>query len=142
MTTTRTANVGRRAFRLRRLLFAMSPFILACGAQDAGPITEEVVELPPVVETRWTPQTELFVEYPPLVEGEVSRFAIHFTDLVTFQPVRAGRATVRLIGAADTEFTVRIARPTGHLRRRRCPSTCRAVRTGTRAGCSRADRPP
>ena len=34
------------------------------------------------------------------------RFAIHFTDLSTFEPVRAGRASVRLTGAEDAEFAV------------------------------------
>ena len=59
-----------------------------------------------VVETRWTARSELFMEYPPLVEGGSSRFAIHFTDLATFEPVRAGRAAVRLAGARSQEFTV------------------------------------
>ena len=67
---------------------------------------ETVADTPPVVETRWTALTELFVEYPPLIEGVTSRFAIHFTDLSTFEPVRAGRAVVRLTGVADTEYAV------------------------------------
>ena len=67
---------------------------------------EAVDETPPVVETRWTALTELFVEYPPLVEGVTSRFAIHFTDLSTFEPVRAGRAVVRLNGTVNSEYTV------------------------------------
>ena len=54
---------------------------------------------PPVVVSRWTELSELFVEFPPLVEGVTSRFAIHFTDLATFEPLRDGRAIVRLTGA-------------------------------------------
>ncbi len=63
-------------------------------------------EAPAIVETRWTSRSELFMEYPPLVAGGSSRFAIHFTDLTTFEPVRAGRAAVRLTGARNQEFTV------------------------------------
>ena len=81
-------------------------FALGCGG--GGGVIEAVggEEMPPVVETRWTGRSELFMEYPPLVEGETSRFAIHFTDLATFQPLRAGRAEVRLEGAGGEAFTV------------------------------------
>ena len=61
-------------------------------------------ERPAVVETRWSDSTELFVEYPVLVAGEVSRFAIHLTDLATFQPILTGRAAVLLRGATDETF--------------------------------------
>ena len=83
----------------------LSSLVLACGGPDPSVIDGgEVEEPPPIVETRWTARTELFVEYPPLVEGETSRFAIHFTDLATFAPVRAGRAAVRLTGREAVEF--------------------------------------
>ncbi len=62
-------------------------------------------ERPAVVETRWSDSTELFVEFPVLVAGEVSRFAIHLTDLATFEPVLTGRAAVLLRGATDETFT-------------------------------------
>ena len=78
---------------------------LACGG-GAGAIEVVETEIPPVVETRWTGRSELFMEYPPLVEGETSRFAIHFTDLATFEPLRAGRAAVRLDGDRGEAFTV------------------------------------
>ena len=79
---------------------------LACdgGAGAVEPVGRE--EIPPAVETRWTGRSELFMEYPPLVEGETSRFAIHFTDLATFEPLRAGRAEVRLDGAGGEAFIV------------------------------------
>ena len=81
--------------------------ILGCrGPEPAMTDTVEVEEPPPVVETRWTTRSELFVEYPPLVAGQTSRFAIHFTDLATFDPVLAGRAEVHLTGARDQAFTV------------------------------------
>ena len=105
-TTTETIEGRRRVRHLRWVFLALPLLVVACG-QDRDPVTDgEVMEVPPVVETRWTSHTEIFVEYPPLVEGEVSRFAIHFTDLATFEPVRAGRALVRLTGIADAEFAV------------------------------------
>ena len=102
-----------RPYRERRtrlvgcLGLASALLLAACGSPDTeAALTEDVAETPPVVETRWTARTELFVEYPPLVEGVTSRFAIHFTDLSTFEPVRAGQAVVRLTGTAGTDYTV------------------------------------
>ena len=79
----------------------------ACGG-DGPAVTEAVAppSAPPVVESRWSAATELFMEYPPLIAGETSRFAIHFTDLATFEPVRAGRAEVSLSGASAQTFAV------------------------------------
>ena len=79
----------------------------ACSGPEPA-VTDTVADAEPlpVVETRWTTRSELFVEYPPLVEGQTSRFAIHVTDLSTFEPVRKGRATVHLTGARDREFAV------------------------------------
>ena len=84
------------------------PACLALGCGGGAGVIEAVggEEIPPVVETRWTGRSELFMEYPPLVEGDTSRFAIHFTDLATFEPLRAGRAEVRLDGAGGEAFTV------------------------------------
>ncbi len=84
------------------------PACLALGCGGGAGVIEAVgdEEMPPVVETRWTGRSELFMEYPPLVEGENSRFAIHFTDLATFEPLRAGRAEVRLDGAGGEAFIV------------------------------------
>jgi len=97
----------RPARPVGRLCLLMVVLLVACGRPevelvDAG----AVAETPPVVETRWTALTELFVEYPPLVQGVTSRFAIHFTYLSTFEPVRAGRAMVRLNGVVNSEYTV------------------------------------
>ena len=84
------------------------PACLALGCGGGVDVIEAVggEEIPPVVETRWTGRSELFMEYPPLVAGGTSRFAIHFTDLATFEPLRAGRAEVRLDGAGGEAFTV------------------------------------
>ena len=77
----------------------------SCTRQPDQPhLHAEPAEAEPVVVTRWTDKTELFVEYPPLVAGETSRFAIHLTDMSTFQPLREGRGTVELdYGAGDIE---------------------------------------
>ena len=92
---------------VRALAYILALGALACrGPEPAVSDTPADAEPLPVVETRWTTRSELFVEYPPLVEGETSRFAIHFTDLSTFEPVLAGRAAVHLTGARDQEFTV------------------------------------
>ena len=86
----------------------MTPLGLGCQtSDDVGEIVDVEDGRPAVVETRWTDRTELFVEYPVLVEGETSRFAIHFTELDTFEPVTMGRSAVHLTGAAGTdEFSV------------------------------------
>ena len=77
----------------------------ACtGQPEQADQHAEAAETSPVVVTRWTDKTELFVEYPPLQAGETSRFAIHLTDLATFEPLREGRGTVELdYGAGDIE---------------------------------------
>ena len=98
-----TSGTGFRAL-FGCLIFVLTLGALACGGREpAVTDTVDVEEPPPVVETRWTMRSELFVEYPPLVEGQTSRFAIHFTDLSTFEPLRAGRAAVYLTGAQDAQ---------------------------------------
>ncbi len=103
MIVTRKPAVGTR-------LGSRAAYILLLGAIACGPlepdVTVEIEEPSPVVETRWTTRSELFVEYPPLVEGETSRFAIHFTDLSTFEPLLVGRTVVLLTGAQKLEFAV------------------------------------
>ena len=87
------------------LLSADAAVLSACGS--APPAEVEAAEGPAsVVVSQWTDRSELFVEFPPLVAGATSRFAIHFTDLATFAPLREGRATVRLTGARVEEFEV------------------------------------
>ncbi len=89
--------------------FVAPAVVVACGGASGGAPAELPAaasdERPAVVATAWTDHTELFVEFPVLVEGEVSRFAIHLTDLGTFEPVGSGRATVVLGSAGDETFT-------------------------------------
>ncbi len=87
-------------------VLATGALTVACGGGAPPPLETTAVETPPVVVTRWTDLSELFVEFPPLVEGAASRFAIHFTDLATFEPLREGRVVVRLTGADVEEFAV------------------------------------
>ena len=93
-----------------RLCFGGFAFVLSFGLISCGnpgsvlPETVEDEDLQPVIETRWTERTELFVEYPQLVENRTSWFAIHFTDLSTFEPVQAGRAVVYLTDGETEEF--------------------------------------
>ncbi|MCY3845399.1 MAG: efflux RND transporter periplasmic adaptor subunit [Acidobacteria bacterium] len=99
---------GEGAFR-RAWPFALTSAVLATactGGAAPPPPAGEAEEVTPVVVTRWTDRSELFMEYPPLVEGATSRFAIHFTDLATFAPVRAGGAVVRLTGSGTEAFSV------------------------------------
>ena len=86
---------------------ALSAALMLSACGSAPPTEVEAAEEPAaVVVSRWTDRSELFVEFPPLVAGATSRFAIHFTDLATFEPLREGRATVRLTGARVEEFEV------------------------------------
>jgi RND family efflux transporter MFP subunit len=58
--------------------------------------------------SHWTGKTELFMEHPPLVAGVKRRFAVHFTSLLTFEPVAKGSVSVRLAreGGAPEVFSV------------------------------------
>ena len=53
--------------------------------------------------SHWTDRTELFMEYPPMVAGENGRFAVHFTRLDTFRPMKTGKVEVRLEGPGGAE---------------------------------------
>lgn len=76
----------------------------ACG-RSAPPAELPEDELPSFAVSKWSARTELFAEHPALVAGQPARFAIHFTDLQTFEPLREGRSVVRLTGATTREFT-------------------------------------
>lgn len=86
---------------------ASTLLFLACGGTKSGGLEDQEInnEPLPVVETRWTERTELFLEYAPFVAGEVSRFAVHLTDLKTFKPILTGRVVIHLTGVEDLEFS-------------------------------------
>ncbi len=78
-------------------LLASAVLLGACGSPSAQPdILPATEESPPVVVTRWTDLSELFLEYPPLKATQTSRFAIHLTDLGSFEPITEGRVVVEL----------------------------------------------
>lgn len=68
-----------------------------CGVPEEStqPMSTEP-EVPSFAVSRWTDATELFMEYPALRKGEISRFAIHLTDLSTFQALLEGKVSVHL----------------------------------------------
>ena len=71
------------------------------GSGPSAPVEEEPAA---IAVTAWTNRTEVFMEYPPLVAQETGRFAVHLTDLATFQPVTVGRVEVRLEGSSGATF--------------------------------------
>ena len=80
--------------RLRGVLLLA---LAGCGGGQPEPADEVQPSAPePVVVTRWSDRSELFMEYPELQVGSSSRFAVHLTDLVTFQPLKAGRVVIEL----------------------------------------------
>lgn len=89
--------------------------VAGCGVpeQSTEPATAEP-EIPAFAVSKWTEATELFMEYPALRAGETSRFAIHLTDLSTFQAL--GEASVSVLlehddGQAETFSTDQPSRP-------------------------------
>lgn len=55
------------------------------------------VEYPIADYTAWTNKTEIFVEYPVLAVGKTSRFAAHFSSMMTFKPLTKGQCIVELL---------------------------------------------
>jgi RND family efflux transporter MFP subunit len=62
--------------------------------------------------TIWTDAVELFFEHPELFAGEATEpWAIHLTDLRTYQPVTEGALTLRFTGPDGGEFVESVAEP-------------------------------
>jgi cobalt-zinc-cadmium efflux system membrane fusion protein len=83
---------------------AVCAAVASCGAAPSPASGVEEADTPVTAVTLWTDRTELFMEYPPLVAGEQVRFAIHLTDLGTFDPIREGRVVVRFEGERIDRF--------------------------------------
>ena len=77
-------------------VFSVMLLALGCAGPQPEPTVAEEEGPEPVVVTLWSDRTELFVEFPPLRPGETSRFAVHLTDLKSFEPLREGSVDVRL----------------------------------------------
>ena len=58
-------------------------------------------ELEPLAFTKWTKKSELFVEFPPLIVGHQSRFASHFSEMVSFKAIEQGKVIVPLIVSSN-----------------------------------------
>ena len=87
----------------------------------------------PISITHWTTQTELFVEFAPLVVGKETPFAVHLTDLTTFQAVSEDVVVTTLKGhdgQGIQTITVRSETPTS-------PGIYRPVLTPTAPGTYR-----
>lgn len=89
--------------------------LVRCGVPEAPtqPAAAES-EVPSFALSRWTETTELFMEYPALRVSETSRFAIHLTDLSSFQALGEGWVSVLLMhsdGQTETFSTDRPSRP-------------------------------
>ena len=78
--------------------------LASCGKQQAKEEPKSVAEKPEGLSvSHWTTRTELFMEYPVLVANVGGRFAVHFTRLDNFRPMKAGKVDVRLDGPGGTE---------------------------------------
>ena len=79
-------------------ILAAVVMLSACGGSPPQPdAAAPPADVDPVAVTRWTEKTELFMEYPPLQVGEVARFAVHLTDMSSFEPLQQGHVEVLLV---------------------------------------------
>ena len=78
--------------------------LVSCSKPQAKELPKPAAEKPEGLSlTHWTARTELFMEYPALVAGVGGRFAVHFTRLDNFRPLKAGKVDVRLDGPGGAE---------------------------------------
>jgi cobalt-zinc-cadmium efflux system membrane fusion protein len=110
--------------------------LASCQLGDAGlpqnqtEQTDDADHAPePISITRWTPKTELFVEFAPLVVGKETSFAVHLTDLRTFQAVSED-VVVTTLQVKGQNITVRSETPTS-------PGIYRPMLTPTEPGTYR-----
>lgn len=102
----------RHPLSLPALAFALAGS-LAAGACDGGEPADDAAadheHEGTVAVTQWNDSTELFLEYPYLLAGRASgAWAIHFSDMDDFQPIRSGTLTVRFMDGDSVaeEYTV------------------------------------
>lgn len=91
---------------MKRILVACAAALVVCScnrqpASTAPPAAAEKPEGRSV--SHWTGRTELFMEYPALVAGQPARFAVHFTRLDDFKPLKSGKVEVVLEGNGSPE---------------------------------------
>jgi cobalt-zinc-cadmium efflux system membrane fusion protein len=88
------------------LIAAIAAVLASCNrtGQNAAPDAAQKANEPESLSvSHWTDKTELFMEYPALVAGQAARFAVHFTRLDTFKPMKSGKVEVHLEGTAGFE---------------------------------------
>ncbi|MGH7963165.1 MAG: efflux RND transporter periplasmic adaptor subunit [Candidatus Binatia bacterium] len=89
---------------------ALVPVLLA-GCQEKSPPAENGHAEQSISITEWTHNTELFVEFSSLIVGKETPFAVHLTDLNTFQPVSADTLITTLESPDGQNITVRTGTP-------------------------------
>jgi RND family efflux transporter MFP subunit len=73
--------------------------LVGCSAEDATLAQADHEHGGGEAITIWTDRVELFFEYPPMIAGAPGEpWAVHLTDLSTFQPVIEGELTLELDG--------------------------------------------
>ena len=93
--------------------FGALMLLASCQLGDAGlPQAQKDHTLEPLSITKWTTKTELFVEFAPLVVGKATPFAVHLTDLHTFQAVSKDVVITTLKGRDGQHISVHSETPT------------------------------
>ena len=70
--------------------------LASCNTSQPQTAAPAEPELPTLSVTLWSERTELFMEHPELVRGENAAFAVHLTDLATYQPLAEGSGDTRV----------------------------------------------
>ncbi len=98
-----------RVPRIASLVLGLMCCWIGCSApEDPDP---ESAEPESVSVTVWNEQLELFMEHPPLRPGVPAKFAVHLTDLSSFQPVRQGPVEFRFEPASGPAEVVTVEDP-------------------------------
>ena len=86
--------------------------LLGCGSPAPDAAIDEAEPGGGGVVTLWTDALELFMEYPPQIAGQPGDlWAIHLNFLDSWQPVREGSLTLRLIDSRGEEGAFEESRP-------------------------------
>ena len=96
---------------LRHYCLGFGALLVLTGCQLGSARLPEDHAPEPTSITKWTARTELFVEFAPLVVGEATPFAVHLTDLETFQAVSEDVVMTTLEGRDGRQLTVRSETP-------------------------------
>ncbi len=85
---------------------------LGCGSPGPDVAADEAEPGGGGVVTLWTDALELFMEYPPQIAGQPGDvWAIHLNFLDSWEPVREGSLTLRLVDSSGQEWTFEESQP-------------------------------